>query len=389
MRIGFTQTCVSGLCLLVMLGLCATNALAQRATGVNRTTGTARTGTGGGAARSGEYPKSTQIGEAMITSNPETRQIIIVTDEDTNVQIGNVVSSLDKPKPQVLIKVVFLQVAHGNDLDLGVEGAYTHQAGDRDATASTSFGLENAAAIAAGGGVYKIVSDDLTLLIRALAVAGKTEILSRPSILARNSQLATIVVGQEVPFVTNSRTDNNGNLINTVQYQDIGIILRVTPFISSDGMVEMILAPEISALSDKTVEIGSGLVAPVIDKRSADTVVVTPNGKTVAIGGLIGTTKTSQIRKVPILGDIPFLGLAFRRTITSDLKTELLIFLTPYVIMQPGDLVKMTEDERSKLIMAPNTFEEKELNRLLDGLPVKPPGAPPAPGTTPAPKKKN
>src|SRR4030095_15082625 len=101
-------------------------------------------------------------------------------------------------------------------------------------TASTSFGLQDAAAMAAGGGIYKIVNDDLEVTIRALAVSGKTEILSRPSILARNNQQATIVVGQEVPLISGVTFDTFGNQRNAIDYEDVGIILRVTPFISSD-----------------------------------------------------------------------------------------------------------------------------------------------------------
>src|SRR4030095_7980895 len=88
--------------------------------------------------------------------------------------------------------------------------------------------------------------------LRAIAQAGKTEILSRPSILTRNSQQAVISLGQEVPLVTNTRFDTFGNQINTVSYQNVGIILRVTPFITDNEMVEMIVSPETSSLADRS-----------------------------------------------------------------------------------------------------------------------------------------
>jgi type II secretory pathway component GspD/PulD (secretin) len=332
-----------------------------------------RPGAGGlsGARAAGEYPRSTDVGEAMISVDPETRKIIIIADEETNLQVQNVIQSLDRPKPQVLIKVVFLQVTLGNDLDLGVEASYTHRSGSSTGTLATAFGLRDAASIAAGGGLYNIIGEDFEATIRALRVRGKTEILSRPSILARNNQQAVIVVGQQVPFITNTRFDAVNGQINTVTYQDIGIILRVTPFISSDGMVEMIVAPEISSVSDRTVNISQGVNAAVIDKRSADTVVVTPNGQTVAIGGLIGTQKTDQDRSVPFLGDIPGLGLLFKRKISTYAKTELLIFLTPYVVQRPGDLARMTEEETGRLEEAPKVFTEEETKRFLEGLPLR------------------
>jgi general secretion pathway protein D len=339
----------------------------QRQTGgAGRATGASGLGRG-----SGDYPRSTDVGEAMISVDPETRKIIVIADEDTNLQVQNVIQNLDRPKPQVLINVVFMQVTLGNDLDLGVEASYTHRINNATGTVSSAFGLRDAASIAAGGGLYNIIGEDFEATLRALRVKGKTEILSRPSILARNNQQAVIVVGQQVPFITNTRFDAVNGQINTVTYQDIGIILRVTPFISSDGMVEMIVAPEISSVSDRTVNISQGVNAAVIDKRSADTVVVTPNGQTVAIGGLISTQKTDQDRRVPVLGDIPVLGNLFKRKISTYAKTELLIFLTPWVVQRPGDLTRITEKETSRLEDAPKVFTEEETKRFLDGMSLR------------------
>jgi general secretion pathway protein D len=207
---------------------------------------------------------------------------------------------------------------------------------------------------------------DYEVTLRAIAAAGKTEVLSRPSILARNNQQASIVIGQEIPFITDSQITDNGNTINTIQYDEIGIILRVTPFITSDGLVEMIVSPEISNLTDETVPVSTGVSAPVIAKRSADTVVVTPNGQTIIIGGLMEKNKTEAESKIPFLGDIPLLGALFKRTISDESKTELLIFLTPYIVNRPSELAAMTEDERSKTELVPKAFTEEDLNRFLD-----------------------
>jgi general secretion pathway protein D len=196
-------------------------------------------------------------------------------------------------------------------------------------------------------------------------------VLSRPSILARNNQQAVITVGQEVPFLTNTRFDTAGNQINTVQYQDVGIILRVTPFITTDGKVELIVSPEISNLTDQTVPVQVGVSAPVIAKRSADTVVVTGDGQTVIIGGLMQNQKTEAESKIPILGDLPVLGFLFRRTVKDTVKTELIIFLTPHVVTDLGQLAGLSARERSKSEMIPKAIPEQELNRFLDSLPTK------------------
>ncbi len=320
---------------------------------------------GGGGALGGQttrqYLNNTQVGDALIEVDPETRSVIVVTDEETSQQIGEVLKTLDRPKPQVLIKVVFMEVTHRDDLDVGVEGGWTNVSGSTTNIVQSAFGM----ATQGQGGIYQLLDNDFNVTLKAIAEAGKLEVLSRPSILARNNQEAIITVGQEVPFIDNVNFLQGGQQVNTVIYRDIGIILRVTPFITQDGMVEMIVAPEISTISDETVTISAGVEAPVFAKRAAETVVVTPHGKTVIIGGLMEKNKIESRRKVPLLGDIPLLGWAFRRTVKEDTKTELLIFLTPYIVQDPRELDKMTTLESENSQLASKAFTEEELNQFV------------------------
>jgi general secretion pathway protein D len=330
---------------------------------------------GGGSSGSGQganrqYTNSTMVGEATITSDLQTRRLIVVTDDETNENIRNIIQTLDKPKPQVLINVVFVQVTHDKGVDLGSEAVFNGTIAIKNeprGIATTKFGVADALNDPTQfGAFYRILSQDVNATLRALASVSKTEILSRPSVLTRNNQQATIMVGQSVPIITNSRvSDQTNTTINTVQYQDIGIILRVTPFITQEGLVEMIVSPEISSLSATTVPISNTVSSPVIDKRSADTVVVTPSDKTIVIGGLISNQTTDRDSKVPILGDIPILGYAFKRKQKADVKTELLIFLTPHVIRTPDDMNAVTVQERGKLDLSTKAFEKHELDRMI------------------------
>ena len=326
----------------------------------------------------------------MISVDPETKSLIVITDDETSQYIGQVVTNLDRPKPQVLIKVIFLEVTYNNSSDIGIEGGFSKQI-DNGTTGNGAnvFGLSGLNSIATnlslnalgqpvqslappGAGLYQILSQDYQVTLRAIAQAGKTEVLSRPSILTRNNQPATITVGQSVPLVT-AVTFNalSGTPINSISYQSVGIILKVTPFITSDNMVEMIVSPQISQLSGQSVPVSPGVNAPVIDLRSADTVVVTPNEQTVIIGGLMQNQKTQTDTKIPFLGDIPGLGNLFKRKAKSNIKTELLIFLTPHIVYEPTQLAGLTASERSAATLAPKAFSEQELNRFIDGLPVK------------------
>jgi general secretion pathway protein D len=361
-------------------------------------------GRSGSSSRSGSNNRTSSnagVGDAIISVDPETRSLVVIADEETSKYISQVVSNLDQPRPQVLIKVVFLEVTHSDGSDIGIEGQFTKNLagsaingfttnftvvsnaivpssinpitrGSSSFTGANTFGMPS---VGSANGLYSILGEDYTVTLHAIATAGKTKVLSRPSVVARNNQPATITVGQSVPLITNVRFDTFGNAINSVTYTSVGIILRVTPFITTEGLVEMILSPETSELvQDRSqwVPISSGTAgtvsAPLINSRSADTVVVTPNRQTVIIGGLMGDTKAESESKIPYLGDIPLLGNLFKRKIKSDAKTELLIFLTPYVIDAPRDFVMLSESERAKSGAAHGLTEE-ELNHFLDNLP--------------------
>jgi type II secretory pathway component GspD/PulD (secretin) len=148
----------------------------------------------------------------------------------------------------------------------------------------------------------------------------------------------------------------------------------------------MILSPETSELvADRSqwVPISSGtggtVSAPLINSRSADTVVVTPDGQTVIIGGLMENSKADTITKIPFLGDIPLLGTLFRHTVKSTLQTELMIFLTPHIILAPTEMAAFSASERGKSDAA-KSLSEQELNKFLDELPKDRPmtNAPPS-----------
>jgi general secretion pathway protein D len=209
--------------------------------------------------------------------------------------------------------------------------------------------------------------------LRAIAQAGKAQLLSRPSILARDRQPATIQVGQNVPLVQSvSYQGIAGTPINNFQYSPVGIILRVTPYITPDGMVQMIVSPSISSIDPGPgITVAQGVNAPIIDVRSADTVAITPDGQTVVIGGLMTSDKSSSDSKIPFLGDIPLLGNLFKRKTKNDTKSELLIFLTPHIVRMPTQLAAMSEREQGQNSLIQKSVSESDLDRFLERVPMK------------------
>ena len=354
---------------------------------------------GGGGASSGtngarQYTNSTMVGDAMITSDQDSRSLIVVSDENTYQIIKKIVADLDRPQPQVLIDCVFVQVTLTNELDLGTEMTFHNTDSGASGTATSQFGLglanptgatvsgvpglgtglittaatagtlPSAGSPSSSGGYYSLVGSNINATIHALAAVNKTEVLSRPSVLTRNNQQATILVGQVIPIITSSSPATpTSAAFNTITQSDIGIILKVTPFITAEGNIQMILDPVISSLSGTSVPIANGVSYPAINMISADTVVVTPNNQTVVLGGLMQTQKSVTDNKIPLLGDIPVLGYVFKYKTSSSAKTELIIFLTPHIVREPKDLAELTLEERGRMEETPKDFTKAELSK--------------------------
>ncbi len=343
------------------------------------------------------YNNNGAVGNATITVDPQTHNLVVIADETTAEQIRNVIQNLDAPKRQVLIKVVFLEVQRNDGSDIGVEAGYQkNNLGSGIAgSAANAFGLAGANSLVtnfnavsgvlgtalspstAGGanGIYQLATSEFQATLKAIATAGRAQVLSRPSILARDGQLAKIVVGQSAPLPTSVSYQPSGNStipIVNVTYTDVGIILNVTPFIGANNLVEMIVQPQISSIDGtKSQAIGNGAEAPYLNIRSADTVVVTPDAEPVVIGGLIANEKNSTDKKVPFLGDIPLIGNLFKTSAKSDNKTELMIFLTPHIVQSPRQLTGISSGEQQQTPIIKDSVSEKELDRFLERMPAK------------------
>lgn len=311
---------------------------------------------GGASSRTGSTRGGVSLGPLSANAGDLAGQVFVVADIDTNAllvrtasknfeRIKAILQELDRPVRQVLIKVLLAEVTHENTTDLGMEfSALNIDAGRGVGSIGTDFGV----AAATGGLVAKVVDVDYSITLRALQTVGRLNVLSRPYILASDNQEASITVGNIVPFIRDSRITDLGQTINTIEYEDIGIILNVLPHINPEGLVIMDVAPEISTLTGTTVPISETVDAPVFAKRSALTRVAIRNGQTIVIGGLMEDRITDTIEKVPWFGDLPgAMGEMFRRTIKAKAKTELLIFLTPHVAALPDQLKDMSKQEKA------------------------------------------
>ncbi|MES2626672.1 MAG: type II secretion system secretin GspD [Pseudomonadota bacterium] len=313
-----------------------------------------------------------------IQADPDTNALIITADADVLQSLRNVIARLDIRRAQVLVEAIIVELSGERGQDLGVQWLFLN---DNGSYGSSSTGSPTSAAIAgaalsgqttdANGNVVDIrgplakalagtpgqllgigrLDDDLSfnVLINALQADDAANILSTPSLLTLDNQEATITVGRNVPFVTGSFTStgngssNPDNPFQTVERQNVGVTLRVVPHINEGDSLVLELSQEVSSL------LGSGSVLlngnPITNERIIETTVLTDNGQTVILGGLIedGLSETNQ--KVPFLGDIPGLGRLFRNNSSTQSKTHLVVFLRATIMREERALEAATAEK--------------------------------------------
>ncbi len=327
--------------------------------------------------------------EVSVVADTKTESLLISASPRYESQVMKMVNELDRPPPQVMVQVLIAEVTLDDRVELGLEFAVqdllfseTAYVGNNnmikgpdnnfDFVAGTDLG---AAGSTLGGFSFTITGEDFNFLLRALQSEGKLEVLSRPAIMAEDNQKASISIGQEVPFVRGVSILSDGRTQTNIDYEKVGIILDVTPFINPDGYVSLDVAPEISGITDSSVQVTEGIFAPIFNKRTAETTVTVKDGETIVIGGLITSEDENRETKVPILGDIPGLGNLFRATVTSKTKTELLIVLTPVVVRNEREARSMSEEVLSDGVRSDPLLQSP----LMKGLRMKPENMPLAP----------
>ncbi len=196
-------------------------------------------------------------------------------------------------------------------------------------------------------------------------------VLSTPQILTTDNQKAKIVVGQNVPFPTGSTVGTGGQTVRTIERRDVGITLEITPQILEGDKVRLDIRQEISSVVETTNTALLTDVGPSTNKREASTSVIVDNQQPVVIGGLIKDDIKKTESKIPLLGDIPLLGWLFKFQSKRNEKTNLLIFLTPYIVKDSEDLKVLKERKgmEMKEFMDENRVEDRaRRQKLIEGM---------------------
>lgn len=303
--------------------------------------------------------------EVTVVGDTKSQKVLVSASPRYIDTVERIITELDAAPPQVLIQVLLAEVTLDAENQWGLDFTSTFE-NNRTGGSVLSGGASGAAGIATvlGSANLSVSSDDFGLLVRALEVQGKLEVLSNPQVTVNNNENARIQIGENISLPEDVERLDNGNTRANVRREEVGVIVDVTPSISADGFVRLDIRPEISAVTNRTTQITEDFSAPIISTRSVDTTVTVMDGQTVVIGGLIESSLEERETRVPLLGDIPLLGIPFRSRGVSAVKTELLVILTPKII--PGGSADGVEAYRRATQDAINrTTDPERLLRIL------------------------
>lgn len=286
-------------------------------------------------------------GLAISISADETNNAILVygTPRDYAV-VEEALRKLDILPFQVMIEAAITEVSLTDNLKYGVQ--WNFQSGNSEAILSegTTSALTRTFP---GFSYFYSNNNDISATLNALEKRTNVKVISAPKLLVLNNQTAALQVGDQVPITTQSATNlnsSNNNIVNSVEYRDTGVILKVTPRVNSSGLVLLDIAQEVSDVATNQT---SGIDSPTISTRRISTSIAVQDGQVIALGGLFRNSKTYGKNGLPVVSRIPVLGALFGSHNDVENRTELLIILKPHVLRTLDDGRAVTEELRAKL----------------------------------------
>ncbi|MBV7482793.1 type II secretion system secretin GspD [Bordetella sp. BOR01] len=302
-------------------------------------------------------------GGATIQADPSTNTLIVSAPEPLYRSLREVIDQLDQRRAQVLVESLIVEVSQETAAEFGIQ--WMTGAGSLDGSGfigGTNLGGSGIGSAGTGATTLDALGRGLTLglvkgtvdvlgnqvinlnvLARALQNTGEANILSTPNLLTLDNEQASILVGKTVPFVTGqyvtSGSDGSGNPFQTIEREDIGLKLNIRPQISEGGAVKLDIYQEVSSIDEASSSETTGLVT---NKRAIDTSVLVDDGQIIVLGGLLEDSVSTTTNAVPGLSSIPLLGALFRYDSRKRTKSNLMVFLRPYVVRDARDSANVT-----------------------------------------------
>ncbi len=286
------------------------------------------------------YSKASEMsGKLTSIMTAESQKVTVQTDERTNSVIvtstpegllaaGSLIAKLDVKPEQVLIEAKIVEITVGDTKDLGIDWTFS-KTKTEGATTTTEEAISlTPSQSTIGSFTYGYLKSDIELTARLAAAQskGNAKILSQPRIATLNNLEAKIVVGDQIPYAQTTVTTAGST--QSTSFMTVGIQLTVTPTINADGRITMKVKPTVSYATRITA------IGPQVSTREAETTVLVKNGETIVIGGMITDQERKDISQIPLLGDLPVLGHFFKSQHHDKTKTELLVFVTPYIMKE-------------------------------------------------------
>jgi general secretion pathway protein D len=297
----------------------------------------------------GEQPQ----GNIRVIPDPVNNSIIIQSTAADFAEVVKILNEIDVLPRQVLIEARVYEVDLTGALSFGLEYALQQRSpGTAVPPVLGDYGVTSSGALTASGGIWYNQTRQLMAFLSASENRTRVKILSAPSVVATDNAEAEIQVGETVPVLTSTgaasgvQVSGSTTFLNTIQNVDTGIILRIKPRITSTDLVSLEISQEISSAEPPP---STGIQSPSFSKRSIKTHAVVKDGDSVALGGLISYNISNTVNRIPLLGDIPFIGALFGSTSRNVQKTELFVLLSPRIIKTNQDALDTTKELREKL----------------------------------------
>lgn len=291
--------------------------------------------------------------EIRIVADEMNNALLIRASESEYRMIKAALRKLDIVPLQVLIEATIAEVTLTDDLRFGLQWFFnTGSLGNGDVgTIRLASGDDGSLTPTFPGfaGIIKNSDGGIRAVLDTLEGITTVNVISSPHLMVLDNHTAELKVGREVPVVTQqqqSTEGGNANLVNTVQFRDTGVLLKVTPRISSDGTINMEIEQEVSSV---VTSIKSGELTPTFSKRSVKSTIVAQSGETIVLGGLIADEETKTRSGLPLLSRIPILGNLFSRTEINKVRTELLILISPKIVRNATEARRITQELRDRL----------------------------------------
>ena len=326
-------------------------------------------------------PSSSLIGRIRIVPVWRQTAVLVTAPPEFRASVGDLVRQLDQPGRQVLLKAVVAEISLEDALALGLrwssENISPNLQDNAFSVGTTTTGQQNNLLPGLFDTSVLDLDADLNLILQALDQDTDLNILSEPKIFTSDNQEAEFFDGQDIPFVTDSQTTDQGTVTNTTEYRAVGIQLSARPRITPNRDVDLRVNLELSSIQPTLTAQGQFIV----DRRETTTQLIVGDGQTVVISGILRSEDREVVRKIPFFGDIPLIGALFTSTETETEKTELVAFITPYVIENEEDLRRVNGPYLSRLESLREQLNAPEENVALeDEAPAFEGPAPFAPG---------